>query len=358
MQICLSRASRGEGEVSPNPMVGAVVVRGNRIIGKGYHHRFGGPHAEVYALRGLTGDLRQATLYVNLEPCNYHGKTPPCTELILRSGIRNVVIGMKDPNPRVSGGGVRALRRAGIHVTTGILEDDCRELNRVFIKRMTTGLPYVTLKVAQTLDGYIADTRGTSRWISGEESRRLVHAMRSVHDAILVGAGTVRKDNPRLTARHGEIRSPLRVVIDGNLTSAPTANVYQHQGRFPTIVFCGARAAKRYAARRIALERRGVAVYPFPADRNGKMDLRIVLRLLSKLGIASILVEGGSEMYSQLLNQHLADRLYWFVAPKMLGGGLPAWRRGSSTLLKAARILGMKSIRIIGEDMLIEASLS
>ncbi len=358
MQTCLSLARKGEGEVSPNPMVGAVVVRGSKILGKGYHRRFGGPHAEVHALRGLSEDLRQATLYVNLEPCNYHGKTPPCTELIIRSGIKHVVIGMTDPNPRISGGGVRALRKAGIHVTTGVLEDECRELNRAFIKRMTAGLPYVTLKIAQTLDGYIADSRGNSRWISGERSRRLVHAMRSGHDAILVGAGTVRKDDPHLTVRYGGGRSPLRAIVDGNLTSPPAANVFRDQGRYPTIVFCSARAARTMARRRGALERRGVAVYPFPSGRDGRLDLRSVLRLLSKLGIASVMVEGGSEIYSQFLSQRLADRVYWFIAPRMLGGGLPAYRQSASARLKDTKLLGMKSIQIVGGDMLIEATLS
>ncbi len=358
MRLCLSLARKGEGEVSPNPMVGAVVVKDGSVIAKGYHRRFGGPHAEVYALRNLRGDLRRATLYVNLEPCNYHGKTPPCTELIIRSGIRNVVVGMTDPNPRVAGGGIRALRRAGVRVRAGVLDEQCREFNRAFIKRMTAGMPYVTAKVAQTLDGYIADSRGRSRWISGEESRRFVQALRATHDAILVGAETVRKDDPRLTVREGPERRPLRVVIDGNLSSPPGAKVFRNQSSIPTIVFCGAKAAKKFHSRKARLERQGVAVYPFPVNASGRIDAKKILRLLSRLGIGSVLVEGGSDIFGQFLDQRLIDRLYCFIAPKILGGGVPAFRMAVPATVDSARRMDMKSIRDSGGDMLIEAGLA
>src|SRR5258706_309746 len=202
MLECLALARRGAGSVSPNPMVGCVIVKKGIVIGRGYHRRFGGPHAEVNAIRSSAAPVRGSTLYVNLEPCNHQGKTPPCTELIIRSKIARVVVGTTDPNPLVSGGGIRRLRRAGVKVSVGLLEEECLRLNEFFFKYITTRLPFVTLKVAQTLDGKIAAPKSFPRWITGRQSRRHVHTLRSQYDAVMVGAGTVLADNPRLTVRN------------------------------------------------------------------------------------------------------------------------------------------------------------
>src|SRR5437660_11091013 len=211
MLECLSLAARGAGHVSPNPLVGCVIVKRGRVIGRGFHRRFGSPHAEVNAIRSAHEPVRGATLYVNLEPCHIYGKTPPCTDLIIESGIAHVVVGMKDPNPRMKGRGIRNLRRAGIRVTMGILERECRRINEFFARFITTGLPFVTLKIAQSLDGKIGGSK--VGWITGRASGKLVHMLRSRHDAVLVGAGTVVKDNPRLTVRHIRGRNPVRIVL-------------------------------------------------------------------------------------------------------------------------------------------------
>ncbi|HLA99835.1 MAG TPA: bifunctional diaminohydroxyphosphoribosylaminopyrimidine deaminase/5-amino-6-(5-phosphoribosylamino)uracil reductase RibD, partial [Bacteroidota bacterium] len=265
MAECLDLAARGRGAVSPNPMVGAVIIRRGKIIGRGYHRKFGGPHAEVNAIRSCRGPVRGATLYVNLEPCCHHGKTPPCTELIIRSGISRVVVGMKDPNPLVSGRGLRALRGAGLSVTSGVLSKECEKLNEAFSKHLSTGQPLVTIKIAQSADGVVADYRGSARWITGEAARRDGHRRRGESDAILVGAGTITQDDPLLTVRHIRGRQPLRVVLDGKLSVETGARIFKDR-RHPVVLVTTERAFVRHRKKASVLGRRGVTFIIFPGD--------------------------------------------------------------------------------------------
>lgn len=322
MKLALNLAKRGELWVSPNPLVGALVVMEGRVISKGYHRRFGGEHAEVEALAPLEEDLRQATLYVTLEPCCHWGKTPPCTELILRKGVGRVVVGTLDPNPRVCGRGVQILREAGVEVKVGVLEDECRQLNHRFFHWMERGLPWVTLKWAQSMDGRIATASGHSRWISSLPSRRRSHRFRSIHDAVLVGVGTVVKDDPRLTVRHVKGRNPVRIILDSRLRIPDHAKVLDSRflGGDTWIVTTPTAPAGRSRT----LESRGVRVLSVEADPSGRVDLRGLLRLLVDRGISSILVEGGAQVLTSFLKARLVQRILCFVAPLILGDGIEA----------------------------------
>ncbi len=356
MRKCLILAQRGAGFVSPNPMVGAVIVQGSRVIGCGYHRRFGGPHAEVNAVRAARGAVRGATLYVNLEPCNFFGKTPPCTELIIRSGFARVVVGGLDPNPRVSGKGVRELRRAGIRVDVGILREECEKLNESFAKYVTTGLPFVTLKIAQTLDGKIADTSGRSRWISGRASRQLVHILRSRTDAVLIGAGTVAADDPSLTVRLVHGRNPLRVILDGRLRSNPDAKVFSTRAA-STLLFVGDGALRRHPQKARALSRGGVELIARKTGKDGRLSLREVLRELGAGGIASVMVEGGASVFGEFLKDRLVDKLLIFQAPRVLGAGVDAFGDFAAGALGDALRVSRVTARNVGDDVLIEAYL-
>jgi len=323
MLECLSLAARGAGHVSPNPLVGCVVVKRGRVIGRGFHRRFGGPHAEVNAIRSAREPVRGATLYVNLEPCHVYGKTPPCTDLIIKSGIAHVVVGMKDPNPLISGRGIRKLRRAGIRVTVGVLARECRRLNEFFTRFITTGLPFVTLKIAQSLDGKIGGSK--VGWITGRASRTLVHILRSRYDAVLVGAGTVVKDNPRLTVRHTRGRNPVRIVLDGKFAVSERAAVFKQSAGARTILISDAMYIRRHAGKRSKLRRKGVEILELTGRGNGRIPLRSVLKAVGSRGIASILVEGGASVFSAFLREDLCDKLLVFVAPKIIGKGVAAF---------------------------------
>jgi len=358
MKHALALAGRGAGKTSPNPMVGAVVVRNGRIVGEGYHSRAGGPHAEILALRRAGARARGATLYVTLEPCCHYGRTPPCTDAILASGVRRVVAGMKDPNPRVQGGGFRILKRAGLALETGILEAECLRLNETFIKFIRTGRPFVISKTALSLDGKIATAGGESQWISGPAARRYVHRLRSRVDAILVGAGTVLKDDPRLTARvqnRRRARQPARVVLDAGEQIALTARVFQRAIR-ERVIYVTGRTPSRGRLRK--LEARGVTVWCGPV-RGGRIDLPALMARLGKEGITSVLLEGGGELNAGALHAGIVDKLVWFVAPILLGGkaapgplGGPGLRR-----LRSAWKLRRWSHQRVGTDLLIEGYL-
>lgn len=326
MLECLSLAGRGAGYVSPNPLVGAVVVKNKKIVGRGYHKRFGGPHAEVYAIRQAGRQANGATLYVNLEPCCHYGKTPPCTDLVVKSGIGRVVIGMKDPNPVVNGKGIRILRSSGIKIDFGVLEDECHKLNESFLKYVTTGMPFVTLKIAQTLDGKIADARGTSRWITNENSQKIVHALRARNDAVLVGANTVVTDNPQLTVRMVRGRNPYRIILDGNLASPLGAKVFNDKERVRTMLFTSTRGAKlkeRYLHR---LSKNGVKVFVLQAEKRNSVNLRAVMKILAQENIASVMVEGGARTFAQFLDEGLADKCIIFIAPKLFRKGITVFQ--------------------------------
>lgn len=324
MLECLALAEKGAGYVSPNPMVGAVVVKNGEVVGRGYHRRFGGPHAEVYAIRQGGNKNKGATLYVNLEPCCHYGKTPPCTDLIVRSGIKRVVIGMSDPNPLVHGKSIRILRSRGIRVDVGILKEECRKVNETFIKYITTGLPFVTVKIAQTLDGKIADVRGKSRWITNEYSRAIVHALRARYDAVLVGANTVTNDNPRLTVRFVKGRNPTRIVLDGSLTVSPHAGIFNDKHRSRTILFTSENSAVRKTARLNRISQKGVRVIVVKGKRN-LLNIHTVLRILARHSISSVLIEGGATTYGQFVRTGAVDKYVVFIAPKSIGRGLSAY---------------------------------
>jgi diaminohydroxyphosphoribosylaminopyrimidine deaminase/5-amino-6-(5-phosphoribosylamino)uracil reductase len=352
MRQCLELARKGRRRVSPNPMVGCVIVKEGRVVGEGYHRKFGGMHAEIHALRKAGRRARGSTLYVNLEPCAHHGKTPPCTDAIIASGVKKVVMGMRDPNPLVSGRGVRRLRATGIVTRVGILANDAAMLNETFTHFMKSGLPFVSVKLAQTLDGKIADFRGNSRWISSAASRRVAHELRSEHHAVLVGANTVRVDNPLLTVRSVKGRNPLRVVVDGRLSLPPGHKVFR-TGDAQTIVVTSARAARRKPSLVKRLQRQGVRV--LIAGRGETLRPREILTALGREGISSLLIEGGGETVGLFLEAGLVQRLYCFVSTKVVGSGVGAWnllRR--RTLSSAIRFRLIRSARI-GEDVMIEA---
>jgi diaminohydroxyphosphoribosylaminopyrimidine deaminase/5-amino-6-(5-phosphoribosylamino)uracil reductase len=325
MLECLRLAEKGAGYVSPNPLVGAVVVRDGKVVGRGYHRRFGGPHAEVYALRQAGSKSRGATLYVNLEPCCHYGKTPPCTELIIRSGIERVVVGMKDPNPLVHGKGIQGLRSKGIKVDVGILQEECRKLNEIFVKYITTGLPFVSLKIAQTLDGKIADAHGRSQWITNEHSRAVVHALRARYDAVLIGANTVKRDNPHLTVRFTKGRNPFRIVLDGRLTVPSKSAIFSDKFCKKTILVTSEKSLADKSSLLQRLSRKGVRVILLERREESLLDVKTILRILALENISSVLVEGGAKTFGQFVRAGLVDKYFIFIAPKAFGEGLSAY---------------------------------
>jgi diaminohydroxyphosphoribosylaminopyrimidine deaminase/5-amino-6-(5-phosphoribosylamino)uracil reductase len=354
MQECLALAKKGRGRVSPNPLVGAIVVKGGKIVGKGYHRKFGGPHAEVEAIRACRRSPSGATLYVNLEPCSHYGKTPPCTDLITAFGIARVVIGMRDPNPLVSGNGIRALRRAGIAVTVGVRQEECRRLNEAFLRHVTTGLPFVTMKVAQTLDGMISDREGNSRWITGERAREDVHRRRSESDCVLVGAGTVADDDPLLTVRHVRGPQPVRAVLDGNFSSPAGSRIFSGVRAAPTVVITTEDAFIRRRAKAARLARRGVTFMVFPGPRSGAIPPSDVLSALGRRGIASVFVEGGPATWGAFLNARCVDRLVVYTSPSLLGGKQHAFGSMRPTLLDRRLRLKNVTVRSIDGDLVSE----
>lgn len=328
MTRALMLAEKGAGFTSPNPLVGCVIVdRQGDVIGEGYHTAYGRPHAEIEALRSVKDSSRMqgATVYVTLEPCSHQGKTPPCTLALLEHPIARVVIGMKDPNPGVKGDGASVLREKGILVDIGVLSAECEALNRDWLHHLESGLPFLTLKIAQTADGYIADAKGKSRWITGEDARTQVHLWRSRMDAVMVGRSTVLLDNPSLTVRHVEGRQPRRVVLDGPLELPRERNVFTDAYEEKTLLFTwnDKKAAELHDPLMKMLQSnyfRGEVVI-VPKHSDGHLDLAAVLKELGARGITSLLVEGGQQLSSALLRRNLVDRLELFIAPKLLGEG-------------------------------------
>jgi diaminohydroxyphosphoribosylaminopyrimidine deaminase/5-amino-6-(5-phosphoribosylamino)uracil reductase len=348
MKLCLRLAMKGKGFVSPNPLVGAVIVKEGEIVGKGFHPRFGAPHAEVFAIKEAGEKARDATLYVNLEPCCHYGKTPPCTKAIIEAGIKRVVVGMIDPNPLVNGKGVEELREKGIEVEVGVLEEKARRLNEAYAKFIKGKIPFVILKMAQSLDGKIATKSGESKWITGERARRLVHKLRSEYDAVLVGANTVLLDNPSLSA-HGMGRDPKRIVLDGQGRVPPEAQVFRPG--VERLVFTTDVSSPNW---RKALEERGVEVVVSEGER---VDIKGLLEELGKRGIASVLVEGGGETASAFLEAGMVDKILFFIAPIIIGGReakTSVEGNGCQNLQQAIK-LNYQIIRKIGSDILIEA---
>ena len=318
MRQALEEAARGLGRTSPNPCVGAVIVRDNGIVGRGYHRRAGTPHAEVNAIADAGAAARDATIYVTLEPCNHTGRTPPCTRAILEAGIRRVVIGMRDPNPSVVGGGGDFLASQGLDVTFGVLEQECRRLNHPFIKHTLTGLPWVVMKAGMSLDGRISYRRGAGGAITGAASWRRVHELRDRCDAILVGVETALVDDPSLTTRLPDQpgRDPLRVVLDSGLRMKPDARMLRQGSSAATWIFCGPAVP---AAREAALCAAGAVVRRVPVDGRGRLDLEQVLAALGRADVTSVLVEGGAAVHGSFLRCGLVDEVWLFMAPFFIG---------------------------------------
>jgi diaminohydroxyphosphoribosylaminopyrimidine deaminase / 5-amino-6-(5-phosphoribosylamino)uracil reductase len=324
MRRCLRLAAKGGSAVRPNPQVGCVVVKDDIEIASGWHRRFGEPHAEAEALRKAGPRSREATLYVTLEPCNHQGKTPPCTEAIIDAGIRRVVIGMRDPNPSVRGHGLERLRSAGIECVDGVLESECRDINRIFEVNVTERRPFITMKIAQSFDGFIARKRQGHSWFTSESSRSAVHELRSSHEGILVGAGTVRTDNPRLTLRQSEGSQPWRIVLSGSLRLPASARLFTDEHKQRTIVLTTVEAAQDKARLISTLARRGVVVLSLQ-ETGGRISLRHALTTLYDHGIYTVMVEGGSGIFQGFLERNLADDLHLFQAPMLFGAGVQAF---------------------------------
>ncbi|MFC1884732.1 bifunctional diaminohydroxyphosphoribosylaminopyrimidine deaminase/5-amino-6-(5-phosphoribosylamino)uracil reductase RibD [Thermodesulfobacteriota bacterium] len=353
MREALRQARRGLGRTSPNPAVGAVIVKEGKVVAKGYHHRAGMPHAEIEALEKAQESAHGATLYVTLEPCNHHGKTPPCTVAILKSGINRVVVGMRDPNPTVSGGGCEFLKSKGVVVDTGIMEKECRKLNEAFVKFVTTKKPFVVMKSAMTLDGYTATAKGHSKWITNEKSRQFVHRLRDRADAVLVGVGTVISDNPKLTSRlkKGKGKDALRVILDTHLRISPDAALLQQESSASTMIAAGPDVDQERFRRFSA---NGVSVHICPL-KGGMIDLDDLLNILGNMDISYLLVEGGATVAGSFIRGSLIDKFYLFKAPKILGGedGLPMASGKSPDRIDEGLTLKDVEIRRFGDDTLI-----
>jgi diaminohydroxyphosphoribosylaminopyrimidine deaminase/5-amino-6-(5-phosphoribosylamino)uracil reductase len=353
IKLALEIAKKGRGNVSPNPMVGAILVKNEKIIGAGFHEHFGGNHAEINAIQNAKQDVAGSTLYVNLEPCSHYGKTPPCTEAIIKNKIKKVVIGTLDMNPLVSGSGIRALKDAGIEVKVGVLENECVALNKFFFKHISKQLPYVTLKVAQTLDGRIADLSGDSKWITSLNSRRYVHDLRSQYDAVLVGTKTVKIDDPNLTVRFIEGRNPKRVVVDSSLKLNLKLKLFVNNIDGNLLLLTSRKSAdkKRKLEKLKAL---GVEVLFVKENKDGTLNLKHALEELGKNKISSVLVEGGRKIYTSFIKEGLFDDMVVFISPKIIGEGLPAVDKLGIHSIRKSMKLRVRTVEKLGEDVLIE----
>jgi diaminohydroxyphosphoribosylaminopyrimidine deaminase / 5-amino-6-(5-phosphoribosylamino)uracil reductase len=358
MKRALELAAKARGRTSPNPLVGAVIVKNNKIIGEGYHKKAGRPHAEVEAIRQAQrkgkNKTQGATLYVNLEPCSHTGRTPPCTTAILKAGFARVVIGMMDPNPLIQGEGLHILKTNGIKVKVGVLADECAQLNEYFSKWIVRQMPFVILKVATTLDGMVATQQGDSKWLTGVEARQHVHQMRDEVDAILVGVNTVMRDDPQLTTRITGKKGldPIRIVIDSTLYIDPKACIFNDKSKSPTWIAATEQADARKIKR---IQKKKNADVIVCRDKDGRVDLHDLLFQLGQRGVTSLLVEGGPAIHSSFVNENLGDKIMVYYAPKLLGGGALSMFNGlkPTTLKSLSKLRDLKSTSI-GDDILVE----
>lgn len=355
MRLCLSLAKKGRGRTSPNPIVGAVVVKNDRIIGKGYHKKAGLPHAEAIALSRAGSDAEGATLYVSLEPCCHSNKkTPPCTKKIIESKIKKVVVGMIDPNPLVSKKGIEELIASNIEVKAGVLEREAKKINEPFIKYIKTKTPFVILKIAESLDGKIATNTGESKWITGEKAREYAHKLRDENDAILVGIGTVLRDNPSLTTRlkNKKGKDPIRVVVDSNLRIPFTAKLLTQKSEAKTIIAASVNAPKNKIEK---IKRLGAEVLLFKT-KNARIPLRELMKELGKREITSLMIEGGSELSASALKEGIVDKAIFFIAPKIISGRDAKSSIGGEGIRKLKNALMLKDVTVkrVGEDIMVE----
>jgi diaminohydroxyphosphoribosylaminopyrimidine deaminase/5-amino-6-(5-phosphoribosylamino)uracil reductase len=357
MQIALALAEKGRGRVSPNPMVGAVVVNAGRIVGKGYHQYVGGPHAEVNAIDDAGDAARDATLYVTLEPCNHFGRTPPCTQKILDAGIRRIVVAMQDPNPEVAGGGNAYLVSRGLDLLCGVEEAAANRLNESFIKFVRTRKPFVILKIASTLDGRIAARTGDARWVTGEDARAYVHKLRHAMDAIMVGIGTVDADDPQLTTRleDGIGVDPVRIVLDTSLRMPDTARMLHQASKAPTWVVCGPDAPQAAKER---LQSQGVRIIQTPL-KEGRIELKALMRQLGEQGVTSLLIEGGARVAGAALRADVVDKVVFFYAPKIYGGddGVPICSGRGPDLMRESLAVQHIEMDRMGDDIMVSGYL-
>ena len=351
MELAIELAKKGEGKVNPNPMVGAVIVKDGIVIGEGYHEKYGEGHAEVNAFKSLKEDPSGATMYVTLEPCSHYGKTPPCVDKIIQSKIKRVIIGMIDPNPLVSGNGVDKLKRAGIEVKVGVLEDKCKKLNEIFIKYILTKNPFVVLKTAMSLDGKIATRTGESKWITSEKSRLEVHNLRNKLSANGVGVNTVIKDNPELTCRIKNGNDPIRIIVDSTLKIPMDSKVLQNKDD-KTIIATTKRANINSMQE---LLKKNIQVIIIE-EKNGQVDLSELIKKLGELGIDSILLEGGSTLNYSALEENIVDKVMVYIAPKIIGGESSKTSVGGRGIDKLNDAFKLKDItaNIVDEDILVE----
>lgn len=352
MRLAIKEAARGIGKTEPNPAVGCVIVKNNKVVGKGFHKQFGGEHAEIAALKEAGKKAVGASCYVSLEPCSYHGKTPPCADAIIKSGIRELVCAVKDPNPLNNGKGLRILKQNNINVRSGVLKKEAESLNTNFFIRMRKKRPLITLKLAQSLDGKIATRKGDSKWISSAKSRKIVQDLRRKHDAVLVGVNTVIQDNPLLTIRDSK-RQPVKIIVDSTLKTPLKSKILSRLSTGKTIM-----ATTKYSAksRESALRKRGADIIRV-GNSADKVDLKALMKELSYKGIGSILVEGGSEIAASFLKKRLVDKLYLFIAPIVIGGRDATSAIGGIGVSSIEQAMGFKEIKTkrIGRDILVEA---
>ncbi len=354
MGIAIRLARKGIGKTSPNPMVGAVIVSNGKIIGKGYHKRCGDHHAEINAIDSAKKKIKGSTFYITLEPCSHYGRTPPCVDALIQANPERVVVGSLDPNPEVNGKGVKVLISKGIKVDVGICESECRQLNEHYFKFVKTGMPYITVKYAQTLDGRIATKRGDSQWISSEESRRYVHYLRSINDGIMVGAGTVATDNPQLTVRHVKGKNPIRIIVDSKLRISIKSSVLTDDNTPLTLIAVTSGASD---VKMSSVKKRGAEVLVVKKMRNGRVSLKDLLIKLGKREIISVLVEGGSEIITSLLKANLVDKMIIPIAPKIIGKGLEAiGDLNINKINNAVRFSSFKTMKK-GDDIIFEGTI-
>lgn len=357
MRLALKEARKGLGRTSPNPCVGAVIVKNGQVIAKGYHKKAGTPHAEIIAMRNASESVVGATIYVTLEPCNHTGRTPPCSRAILEVGLSRVVIGMTDPNPLVNGSGIDFLRSHGIEVKSGVLEQECRALNFPFIKQITQGLPWVIMKAGVSLDGRLNYQRGSGGWITGEQSAHEVHKIRNTVDAILVGRNTVEIDNPSLTTRLKRVvsKDPIRIILDTDLSTSLSAKVYHLDSQAPTWVICAADAPK---SKREGFQNLGIKLIEIDRTEKG-LDLHSLLKMLGKENICSVLVEGGARLHGAFLREKLFDFAHLFYAPLFAGDQGVSLIEGYDVLDRTAAPRLMDVIhKRLGDDILVSGRVS
>jgi diaminohydroxyphosphoribosylaminopyrimidine deaminase/5-amino-6-(5-phosphoribosylamino)uracil reductase len=345
MREALALALKGRGKVSPNPLVGAIVLKEGRVVGRGYHDGCGKPHAEVNALSEAGNAARGATMYVTLEPCHLWGRTPPCTDAMIKAGISRVIVATKDPNPSVSGAGIETLKKAGVEVEVGLMEKEARRMNESYFKFMSTGLPFIILKIAMTLDGKIAAKDGSSKWITGDAAREHVQSIRKGVDAILAGIGTVLADDPSLTVRDAPCeRKPKRIILDSRLRIPPNAKVLD--GSAPSVVATTAASPPQL---------KNVDIWPLESDASGRVSLDHLLKRAAEENITSILVEGGSDVFSSFLRERKVDKFMIFLAPKIMGSGLDAFSGFTARRLEDAFSLDITDVNVIGNDLVVVA---